>query len=103
MRTVCVSISSQRAIGMPVWMIAIAVRTAGAIPLNQQVAAATASGRGCSSSVISAMTPSVPSLPTSSRVRSYPALLFFARVPVRTISPLARTTSSASTFSRIVP
>ena len=48
----------------------IAVRTAAAIDANEQVAAATASGSGWSFSVISVITPSVPSLPTNSRVRS---------------------------------
>jgi hypothetical protein len=37
---------------------------------NEQIAAATASGSGYRRSVISVMTPSVPSLPTNRRVRS---------------------------------
>ena len=54
-------------------------------------------------SVISVITPSVPSLPTKMRVRSYPALDFFARRAVRTIFPSPVTTVIDRTFSRIVP
>ena len=49
------------------------------------------------------MMPSVPSLPTKIRVRSYPADDFFARPPVRTTAPSAVTTLRPTTFSRIVP
>ena len=59
-----------RATGMPSWMIAITDATAASIESNQQVAAATASGRPCSRSVTSVMIPSVPSAPTNRRVRS---------------------------------
>ena len=48
-----------------------------------QQAAATASGKGCKRSVTSVITPSVPSAPTKSRVRSQPAALDLrAAVPV---------------------
>jgi hypothetical protein len=79
------------------------VLTASATDGKEQIAADTASGSGYRRSVTSVMMPSVPSLPTNSRVRSYPADDLRARVPVRTASPPAVTTSSDSTFSRIVP
>jgi hypothetical protein len=49
------------------------------------------------------MIPSVPSEPTISRVRSYPAELFRARAPVTSTSPDGITAFSASTLSFIVP
>ena len=64
------SSSSQRAIGTPTWMISIVVSTADFASSNETIAAATLSGRGCSFSVISVITPNVPSLPTIRRVRS---------------------------------
>ena len=68
--TALASISSQRAMGTPIWMIAMTVSTAALASSNEQMAAATLSGSGCSFSVTSVITPSVPSLPTISRVRS---------------------------------
>ena len=59
-----------RATGMPSWIVAITVSTAPRIESNEQTAAAIASGSGCSRTVTSVMTPSVPSEPTKSRVRS---------------------------------
>ena len=53
--------------------------------------------------MISVTMPSVPSEPTKRRVRSYPAELLRARLPVRTMSPCGVTTVSASTLSFIVP
>ena len=55
------------------------------------------SGRGLIFNVISVITPSVPSDPTKSRVRSYPEADFMQDVPVRVILPSGRTTSSPST------
>ncbi|OIQ67111.1 hypothetical protein GALL_513130 [mine drainage metagenome] len=46
MRMVLASSSSQRAIGMPIWMISMVVLTAAASESNEQVAAITASGSG---------------------------------------------------------
>ncbi len=46
------------------------VLTAESMLGKLQTAAATASGNGCSRTVISLMMPSVPSEPTNSRVRS---------------------------------
>ena len=69
-RTALASSSSQRAIGTPIWIIWIVARTAEFTSGNWQIAALTASGSGCSLSVTSQITPSVPSLPTMSRVRS---------------------------------
>ncbi len=69
-RTAFRSSSSQRAIGTPTcvsWMVAL---TAPAMSLKWQIAALTASGSGYSFSVTSVITPSVPSLPTNSRVKS---------------------------------
>ena len=56
--------------GTPIWMIWIVVRTAASIDGKVQVAADIASGSGNTLSVISVITPSVPSLPTKRRVRS---------------------------------
>jgi hypothetical protein len=79
------------------------VLTAPSIVANGHTAADTASGKPCSRSVTSVITPSVPSEPTKSRVRSYPDADFRARVPVRMIRPSASTTVRPSTFSRMVP
>jgi hypothetical protein len=51
-------------------MVWITVRTAASMLGKEQMAALTASGSGYRRSVISVMTPSVPSLPTIRRVRS---------------------------------
>ena len=56
--------------GMPSWIVAMVVLTAASTLGNEQVAALIASGCGYTRSVISVITPSVPSLPTNSRVRS---------------------------------
>ena len=56
--------------GTPSWMIWMVVRTAASTLGKVHTAADTASGKGYSRSVISAITPSVPSLPTKRRVRS---------------------------------
>ncbi|MGJ3626756.1 hypothetical protein AB5I41_07605 [Sphingomonas sp. MMS24-JH45] len=61
------------------------------------------SGMGWSRSVTSVMMPSVPSLPTYSRVRSYPAADLRARRAVVTTFPSGVTTFRLSTASRIVP
>ncbi|MNV01454.1 hypothetical protein D3C71_916550 [compost metagenome] len=70
MRTVWWSMSSTRAIGTPIWMIWMVVRTAASMLGKEQMAALTASGSGYRRTVISVMMPSVPSLPTIRRVRS---------------------------------
>ena len=49
------------------------------------------------------ITARVPSLPINRRVRSYPAELFRALDPVRTIVPSASTAVRFSTFSLILP
>ncbi len=59
-----------RATGTPSWIVAMTVFTAESIVGKLQTATATASGNGCSRSVISLMIPSVPSDPTNKRVRS---------------------------------
>ena len=69
-RTAWVSSNSQRAIGTPIWINAMVVFTAAATSGKKQIAAATLSGSGWSFTVISVITPSVPSLPTIRRVRS---------------------------------
>ena len=69
-RAVRASSRSQRAIGTPIWMMAIVVRTATSTLGNEPTAAATASGSGYGRSVISVKMPSVPSLPTDRRLRS---------------------------------
>ena len=59
-----------RATGMPVWMVRIVVLQASATVGNEQTPLAIASGMPCKRSVSSVMTPSVPSEPIRSRVRS---------------------------------
>src|SRR6266849_3827553 len=54
-------------------------------------------GKGKSCTVISVATPSVPSEPTNSPTRSYPATPLIVWRPTRRISPLGRTHSSPST------
>ena len=56
--------------GTPIWMICMVVCTAASMLGKWQMAALTASGKGHSRRVISVITPSVPSLPTSRRVKS---------------------------------
>ena len=79
------------------------VRTAPSIVSNGHTAAEIASGRPYSRSVTSVMTPSVPSEPTNSRVKSYPDDDFRARPPVWITRPSASTTVRPSTTSRMVP
>ena len=59
-----------RATGMPDWMVAMAALQASSTEENGQTPPAIASGMPCSFRVSSVMTPSVPSAPTISRVRS---------------------------------
>ena len=92
-----------RATGTPDWMIWMQVSTASSTPGKAQTAAEIASGMPARRSVTSTITPSVPSDPTKSRVRSYPADDLRALVPVRIVRPSASTTVSPSTLSRIVP
>ena len=70
MRTALASINSTRAIGTPIWIMVMVVRTAASMLGNEHTAANTASGKGYKRKVISVITPSVPSLPTIKRVRS---------------------------------
>jgi hypothetical protein len=64
------SSSSMRATGMPSCITAMTVSTAAASVGNWQTAALVASGMPCRRSRTLVTTPSVPSLPTISRVRS---------------------------------
>mmetsp|Transcript_4085 Transcript_4085/g.7006 ORF Transcript_4085/g.7006 Transcript_4085/m.7006 type:complete len:201 (-) Transcript_4085:82-684(-) len=66
-------------------------------------AAMTCSGIGCSLTVTLVITPSVPSDPVISEVRSYPADDFRAAVPHLAIVPSGNTHSSPRMFSLIVP
>ncbi len=68
--TVASSRNSIRAMGMPVWMVAITQSTASAMVGKAQVAAETASGWPDRRSVSSVIRPRVPSDPTISAVRS---------------------------------
>ena len=97
------SSSSARATGTPICTASTTARTASSRSGKEHTAAAIASGTGWRRSVISVITPSVPSEPTRRPVRSYPADDFLARPPVRTTSPLASTATSETTLSRIVP
>ena len=69
-RTWTSSSSSIRATGMPSCTVSITESTAPSIVSNAQVADAITSGMPKSLSATSVITPSVPSLPTKSRVRS---------------------------------
>src|SRR5205814_10224687 len=62
-----------------------------------------ASGAGVSRSHTDVITPSVPSEPTSSAVRSYPATSLRNGPPRRTSSPGATTTSSPVTHAPVTP
>ena len=64
------SSSSMRATGTPDWMARMTVLTASSMVANGHTAAEIASGMPCRLSRISVITPSVPSEPTSRRVRS---------------------------------
>mmetsp|Transcript_28984 Transcript_28984/g.66570 ORF Transcript_28984/g.66570 Transcript_28984/m.66570 type:complete len:300 (-) Transcript_28984:73-972(-) len=97
------SSSSQRATGIPHCRMAATARAPPARLSNVHTAAEHAVGSGCSLSCSSVITPSVPSEPTSRRVRSYPALDLRALPPVRITRPSASTAVVPSTFSRIVP
>mmetsp|Transcript_11032 Transcript_11032/g.35118 ORF Transcript_11032/g.35118 Transcript_11032/m.35118 type:complete len:213 (-) Transcript_11032:662-1300(-) len=70
---------------------------------NAHTATALACGMGCNRSVASTTTPSVPSLPTNSDVKSYPADVLRARCAVFTSVPSGSTTLSAKTFCFMVP
>lgn len=59
-----------RATGMPIWIVAITVLQAASRLGNGQTPPEIACGMPCSLSVSAVMTPSVPSEPISSRVRS---------------------------------
>ena len=85
------SSSSQRARGTPLCNRLATAAAAASRVGKSHVAALTAAGSGYSFSCASVMMASVPSLPTSSRVRSYPAEDLRARPPVRTTAPDART------------
>ena len=69
-RIIAASSSSQRAIGIPAWTVAIAVATAASTLGSEHVAAETASGMPRTRSVSSVMMPSVPSEPMKRCVRS---------------------------------
>ena len=64
------SSSSMRATGTPDWIATITVLTASSMVGNGHTADEIASGMPCRRSRISVITPSVPSEPTSRRVRS---------------------------------
>jgi hypothetical protein len=69
-RTCSASSNSMRAMGMPDWMVAMAVLQQASTDGNGQVPPEIASGMPDSFSVSWVMMPSVPSDPTISRVRS---------------------------------
>ena len=69
-RTCSASSNSMRATGMPDWMVGIAALQPASTEGNGQTPPEIASGMPGSFSVNSVMTPSVPSEPTISRVRS---------------------------------
>ena len=81
----------------------VTARAASGSDANTTSAVATWRGRGRSFSVTSVTIASVPSLPTRSAVRSYPATPLMLRLPTRRISPVGTTTVSPSTYSRVTP
>ena len=68
-------------------MVAMVASQAARIVGKEQIPPDMASGKPCRRSVASTTMPSVPSAPTYSRVRSYPALDLRARPPVLMIRP----------------
>ena len=77
---------------------------AASTPGNAAATVTTSPGTtGRSRTVASTITPSVPSEPVISAVRSYPVTPFTVRCPVRRSRPSASTTASPSTASRVTP
>jgi len=84
-------------------MIWLAASSAALLELKPAVMPRTGPGAGSSPTVISVITPRVPSDPTSNDVRSSPPTAFTVGGEVRITSPLASTTSSERTASRVTP
>lgn len=84
-------------------MIAQTASQAAAAESNS--AASTSCAGGCGRSARTALTtmPRLPSEPTNSLVRSYPATPLAVRRPVLSSRPSARTTSRPSTYSAVTP
>ncbi len=76
---------------------------AASVVLNPATSVAGACGSGLSCTVACVMTPRVPSLPTKSLARSYPATPLTVRRPVLSSDPSASTTSKPSTESVVTP
>ena len=84
-------------------MIAAVARPASATWSNTATAVVAGGGRGRSRSLAMVTIPNVPSDPTTSPARSYPATPLIVRRPSRVTWPSARTTSSPKTASRVTP
>src|SRR5690606_8680056 len=97
------STSSNRLGVQPAALIAATAAPAAAVVSNTATRVRELAAAGRSASVISVITPRVPSEPTNSRVRSYPATPLAVRRPVRSTEPSANTTSSPSTYSLVTP
>jgi hypothetical protein len=88
---------SSRAAGRTDATTEVTARPASTTSANVATTVATGGGSGRRRSVASVITPSVPSDPTNSRLRSYPATSLIVRPPRRSARPSARTTSRPST------
>mmetsp|Transcript_11009 Transcript_11009/g.36191 ORF Transcript_11009/g.36191 Transcript_11009/m.36191 type:complete len:496 (+) Transcript_11009:321-1808(+) len=97
------SMSSARPTCTPDRITACVASAAAEMLGKSHIKAAACFGSCCTRSVASVMTASVPSLPISSRVRSYPAALLRARDAVLTMRPSESTAVMEMTLSRIVP
>ena len=89
---------NSRALGvMPARNTALTASHARAALSNGTSIRREALGLGSNRNTALVMMPSVPSLPTNRRVRSYPVAFFNVFAPVRITSPLASTTSRLRT------
>lgn len=84
-------------------MIALTASAALATSLNARRIKPRASGTGVNLSVAATISPSVPSAPISSRVKSYPTAPLLVSVPVRIKWPWPSTKLRPKTLSRVAP
>ncbi|KIX76488.1 hypothetical protein SF12_18555 [Streptomyces sp. MBRL 601] len=102
-RTVVRSMSSSRDGVCPSAMIRQTASPAAAAEGNSAASASCLGGRGLRARTALTTTPRLPSEPTKSRVRSYPATPLAVRRPVVRRRPSARTTSRPRTYSAVTP
>lgn len=102
-RTVVRSISSSRDGVWPRSMIWQMASQAADAEANSAARTSCWGGAGFSARTAFTTMPRLPSEPTNSRVRSYPATPLAVRRPVVSSRPSARTTSRPSTYSAVTP